>query len=93
LGAENIEDAFLADGVGVHQDVVEDEHLGFIGREFLGDCQPEAEEELFLGALRQVVEGVDGITSATDAGDLEVFIQEDFAVADAGEFGEGIPAE
>ena len=51
LGAEDVEDALLADGVGVDQDVVEDEHLRFIGGEFLGDGQAEAEEELFFGAL------------------------------------------
>jgi len=51
LRAEDIEDAFLADLVGVYQDVVEDEDLGFVGGEFLCDCQAEAEEELFFGSL------------------------------------------
>ena len=52
LRAEDIEDAVLADGVGIHQDVVEDEDLRLVGGEFLGDGKTEAEEELLLGALR-----------------------------------------
>ena len=79
----------MADGIGVDQDVVKDEHLRLIGGEFLGDGQAEAKEELFLGTLGQAVEGVGRITCAPDAGNLEVFIQKDFAVADASEFREG----
>lgn len=88
LGAEDVEDAFLADGVGVHQDVVEDEDLGFVGGEFLRDGEAEAEEELFLGTLRELVEGVGLVAGAADAGDLQVLVQEDFARGVAGEFGE-----
>ena len=51
LGAEDVEDAVLADGVGVHQDIIEDEDLGLVGREFLRHGEAEAEEELFLGSL------------------------------------------
>jgi len=89
LGAENVEDAVLADGVGVHQDVIEDEDLGLFGGEFLGDGEAKAEEELFLGSLGELVEGVNGFAGAADAGDLEVLIQEDFAGGVAGEFGKG----
>lgn len=35
LRAEDVEDAVLADGVGVHQDVVEDEDLQLVGREWV----------------------------------------------------------
>jgi hypothetical protein len=51
LPAENVEDAFLADGVGVHEDVVKDQHLRFVDGKFLCDGEAKAEEELFLGAL------------------------------------------
>ena len=89
LGAEDIEDTFLADGVGVHQNVVEDEDLGFVDGQFLGDGEAEAEEELFFGSLRELVKGVGGFAGAADAVDLEVFVEEDFAGGVAGEFGEG----
>ena len=58
LGGEDVEDVLLADLVGVYQDVIKDEDLGFVGREFLGDGETEAEEELFFGALRKLGEGV-----------------------------------
>jgi len=89
LGGEDVEDVLLADLVGVYQDVIKDEDLGFVGREFLGDGETEAEEELFFGALRKLVEGVGCVASAANAGNLEMFIEEDFAVGHAGEFGEG----
>ena len=37
VGAEDVEDAFLPNGVGIHQHVIEDENLGFVGGEFLRD--------------------------------------------------------
>lgn len=51
LGAEDVEDAVLADGVGVYQDIIKDEDLGLVGREFLGHGEAEAEEELFFRTL------------------------------------------
>lgn len=39
--AEDVEDAFLANGIRVHQDI-QDQHLRLGGREFLGDGNSEA---------------------------------------------------
>lgn len=89
LGAEDVENAVLADGVGVHQDVVEDQDLRLVGGEFLGDGEAEAEEELLLGALRELLESVGLLPTAADAGDLESLVEEDLAGGVAGEFGEG----
>lgn len=92
LGAEDVEDAFLADGVGVHQDVVEDEDLRFVGREFLRDGQAEVEEELILGALGQVFEGVvagdeEGISLVLHGEVERAFQRGETGFAEAGGFG------
>lgn len=89
LGVQDVENAFLADGVGVDQYVVKDEDLRFVGCEFLSNGEAEAEEELFFGTLGELVEGVSFVTGAADSGNLQVFVEEDLTGGVASEFSEG----
>jgi len=87
--AQQIKDAFLTNWIGVDQDVVEDEDLRFVGYEFLRNGEAEAEKELFFGALGELVECMGFFAGAADAGDLQVFVEEDLTGGVASEFSEG----
>jgi len=89
LGVEDVENALLANWVGIHQYVVEDKNLRFVGSEFLRNGEAEAEKELFFGTLGELVEGVGFVAGSADSGDLEMFVEEDLTGGVASEFSEG----
>ena len=55
---EDIQNAFLPDGIGVDQDIVEDENLPLVAGEFLGDGNAQAKQELLAGTLGKAVKAV-----------------------------------
>lgn len=87
-GREGLHDAFLPYGVGVHENVIKDQDLRFGDREFLGDRNPEAKEQLLPGTLGKQFEGMGLLATPAHAGDAKRFIKEHPAVWRTGEFGE-----
>ena len=87
---QHVEDTLLAGSVGVDEHVVEDEDLraATAGDQFLGYRETQAEEQLFLGTLGEIVEGDEFVVLATEALNLEGFVQEDLAVAVAADLAE-----
>ena len=87
-GGDHVQDALLADGVGVHQHVVQDEELGLVGGQLLRHRDAETEEQLLLRALRQAGERIQFLAGAAEPGDLQGLVEENVALAVAGDFGE-----
>jgi len=88
-GTEDIQDALLAHGVRVHQNVIEDEDLRLVGREFLSHGNPQALQQLFFGTLREVFERVNFLPRPADPGNLKMFVQEHLSSGVASQFGKG----